>query len=158
MWPESCIGTGDMSAICIRTSNPRDPYFVDGLMGGNMSYRVSLAKECLPARELNHDVAFHWELDMALKIKKRGYRIVYEPGAAIDHHSAPRRISGMRTRITKGFIMRITISRISSCGISTCLGDWDISATLPFLARRHPPVWQGWCCYGSCVEVSIGSS
>jgi GT2 family glycosyltransferase len=62
-----------------------------------MSYRVSLAKECLPARALNHDVAFHWELDMALKIKKRGYRIVYQPAAAVDHHSAPRKVSGMRT-------------------------------------------------------------
>ena len=62
-----------------------------------MSYRVFLAKECLPARELNRGVAFNWELDMGLKIKKRGYRIVYEPSAVVDHHSAPRRISGMRT-------------------------------------------------------------
>ena len=67
-----------------------------------MSYRVSLAKECLPARVLNHDVAFHWELDMALKIKKRGYRIVYDPGAVVDHHSAPRRTPGMRTRNYEG--------------------------------------------------------
>jgi len=73
------------------------PVFVDCLIGGNMSYRVSLAKQCLPARALNHDVAFHWELDMALKVKKQGYRIVYDPSAVVDHHSAPRRISGMRT-------------------------------------------------------------
>jgi glycosyltransferase involved in cell wall biosynthesis len=77
---------------------PGRPVFVDCLMGGNMSYRVSLAKECLPARGLNHNVASYWELDMALKIKKRGHRIVYEPRAVTDHHSAPRRISGMRTR------------------------------------------------------------
>jgi len=81
---------------------PGCPVFVDCLLGGNMSYRVSLAKECLPARVLNHDVAFHWELDMALKINKRGYRIVYDPGAVVDHHSAPRRISGMRTRNYEG--------------------------------------------------------
>ena len=81
---------------------PGRPVFVDCLMGGNMSYRVSLAKECLPARALNHDVAFHWELDMGLKIKKRGYRIVYEPAAAVDHHSAPRRILGVRTRNYEG--------------------------------------------------------
>jgi hypothetical protein len=77
---------------------PGHPIFVDCLLGGNMSYRVSLAKECLPARCLNHNVAFHWELDMALKIKKLGYRIIYDPGAAVDHHSAPRKIPGMRTR------------------------------------------------------------
>jgi GT2 family glycosyltransferase len=76
---------------------PGRPIFVDCLIGGNMSYRVSLAKKCLPTRALNHDVAFHWELDMALKTKKLGYRIVYEPGAVVDHHSAPRKISGMRT-------------------------------------------------------------
>ena len=62
-----------------------------------MSYRVSLARKCLPARALNRDVAFNWELDMALQVKKLGYRIVYEPSAAVDHHSAPRSISGMRT-------------------------------------------------------------
>ena len=77
---------------------PGRPISVDCLIGGNMSYRVSLAKKCLPTRALNHDVAFHWELDMALKIRKLGYRIVYEPGAVVDHHSAPRKISGMRTR------------------------------------------------------------
>jgi GT2 family glycosyltransferase len=76
---------------------PGRPIFVDCLIGGNMSYRASLAKECLPPRALNHDVAFHWELDMGLKIKRRGYRIVYDPGAAVDHHSAPRRTAGMRT-------------------------------------------------------------
>jgi glycosyltransferase involved in cell wall biosynthesis len=81
---------------------PGHPVSVDCLIGGNMSYRVSLAKECLPARVLNHNVAFHWELDMALKIKKLGYRIVYEPGAVVDHHSAPRNISGMRTRNYEG--------------------------------------------------------
>jgi GT2 family glycosyltransferase len=76
---------------------PGRPIFVDCLIGGNMSYRAFLAKECLPARALRHNVAFHWELDMALKVQKRGYRIVYDPGAAVDHHSAPRRILGMRT-------------------------------------------------------------
>jgi glycosyltransferase involved in cell wall biosynthesis len=77
---------------------PGHPIFVDCLLGGNMSYRTPLAKECLPACALNHNVAFFWELDMALNIKKRGYHILYEPRAAVDHHSAPRRISGMRTR------------------------------------------------------------
>ena len=48
-------------------------------------------------RGSNDNVAFHWELDMALKIKKQGYRIVYDPGAIIDHYSAPRSVSGMRT-------------------------------------------------------------
>src|SRR5215510_6071575 len=81
---------------------PGRPIFVDSLMGGNMSYRGSLAKQCLPARALNHNVAFHWELDLALKVKKRGFRIVYEPRAAVHHHGAPRKISGMRTRNYEG--------------------------------------------------------
>jgi glycosyltransferase involved in cell wall biosynthesis len=81
---------------------PGRPVFVDCLIGGNMSYHVSLARECLPTRALNHDVAFHWELDMCLKIKRRGYRIVYDPGAVVDHHSAPRRTAGMRTRNYEG--------------------------------------------------------
>jgi glycosyltransferase involved in cell wall biosynthesis len=81
---------------------PGRPIFVDCLMGGNMSCRSSLARQCLPAGALNHNVAFHWELDMALKLKRMGYRIVYEPRAITDHYSAPRKIPGLRTRNYEG--------------------------------------------------------
>jgi hypothetical protein len=72
---------------------------------------------------------------MALKIKKLGYRIVYEPGAVVDHHSAPRKISGMRTRNYAGvyyanynfayIIMRhfTTLRRLGYIGYTAILGE-----------------------------------
>ena len=128
---------------------PGRPIFVDCLIGGNMSYRVSLARECLPARALNRDVAFNWELDMALKIKRRGYCIVYEPGAAVDHHSAPRKISGMRTWNYAGIyyanynfayiIMRHfnMFRRLGYIGYTAVVGE----ETSPGLARLVP-LWS----------------
>jgi glycosyltransferase involved in cell wall biosynthesis len=137
---------------------PGHPIFVDCLMGGNMSYRASLARECLPARALNHDVAFHWELDMAFKIKKLGYRIVYEPRAAVDHHSAPRRIAGMRTWNYGGIyyanynfayiIMRhfSTLGRLGYIGYTFAVGE---EASSPGVVRlvwlwfeRRQLTWQ----------------
>jgi GT2 family glycosyltransferase len=112
---------------------PGCPIFVDCLMGGNMSYRVSLAKKCLPARVLNHYAASDWELDIALKIKKAGYRIVYEPRAVTDHHSAPRKIT--RTRNYEGiyyanynfaYIMMLhfnTIRRLSYISYTAIVGQ-----------------------------------
>ena len=136
---------------------PGRPISVDCLIGGNMSYRVSLAKKCLPTRALNHDVAFHWELDMALKIKKLGYRIVYEPGAVVDHHSAPRKISGMRTRNYEGIyyanynfayiIMRHfnMFRRLGYIGYTAVFGEETspgLARLVPLWAMRRGLKWQ----------------
>ena len=33
----------------------------------------------------------HWEMDFCAKVKKRGYRIFYQPGAVIKHKISPKR-------------------------------------------------------------------
>lgn len=66
---------------------PRDVQF---LIGGNMSYRLSIFRQALPDRVLGRHVAFHWEMDVGLNIQRRGHRIVFDPSIRVDHHSAPR--------------------------------------------------------------------
>jgi len=73
------------------------PVEVCHLMGGNMSFRADLFRECLPDPRIGNNVAFYWEMDVGLQVKRRGFRILYDPAAKIDHHSAPRETTGMRT-------------------------------------------------------------
>ncbi len=75
-------------------SQPRN---ADFLIGGNMSFRLSLLKEAKPDWRLGKNVSFYWEMDVGLKIKKMGYRIIFDPQIAVDHHSAPRELDGLRT-------------------------------------------------------------
>ncbi len=81
---------------------PDRPTDVDSLMGGNMSYRAALVRECLPDARLSHNVSFYWELDVALRVKAKGYRLVYDPHAIVDHYSAPRSVAGLRTPNSEG--------------------------------------------------------
>lgn len=74
-----------------------EPCYVDFMMGGNMSIRTEVFSKVLPDRLINQNVAFHWEVDVGLQIKKLGHKILYDPQARVDHHSAPREIDGMRS-------------------------------------------------------------
>ena len=78
------------------------PVDVDFLMGGNMSYRLDLFRECKPDSRIGMNVAFHWEMDVGQQVKKKGYRIVFDPKIAVDHHSAPREVDGLRTMNYEG--------------------------------------------------------
>ena len=69
----------------------------DVLIGGNMSFRRELLLTCLPDARLRKNVSFHWELDVAQKVKKRGFRLRFNPLCVVDHHSAPREVDGLRT-------------------------------------------------------------
>src|SRR5262249_503717 len=66
-------------------------------IGGNMSYRLDVLRQCLPDPRLNSNVAAHWEVDVGLQVKRLGYRIFFDPAIKVDHHSAPRSIQGMRS-------------------------------------------------------------
>jgi cellulose synthase/poly-beta-1,6-N-acetylglucosamine synthase-like glycosyltransferase len=75
---------------------------VDFLMGGNMSYRRALLERCVPDMRLNNNVAFHWELDVGLQMRRLGYRIVFDPDVVTDHHTGPRIVTGMRSANYEG--------------------------------------------------------
>jgi glycosyltransferase involved in cell wall biosynthesis len=70
------------------TGPPRD---VDILKGANLSARGDLARhvrfdERLRGRGTEH----HSEVGFCLKLRRMGYRIVYDPNIAVDHHPEPR--------------------------------------------------------------------
>ena len=67
---------------------PRD---VDVLKGVNLSVRGDLIRDVgfdtrLRAVATEH----HWELGLCLRLLRMGYRIVYDPAIAVDHHPQPR--------------------------------------------------------------------
>lgn len=64
---------------------------VDVLKGVNMSARGDLARSIrFDTRLLGLVTEHHSELHFCLAIKRRGYRIVYDPALAVDHRPAPR--------------------------------------------------------------------
>ena len=91
----SCFGrsVGNMYCDCEFTG----PVKVDFLIGGNLSYRLDLLRICKPDKRIGNNVAFHWEMDVGQQVKKLGYSILFDPAICVDHHTAPREISGMRT-------------------------------------------------------------
>lgn len=84
---------GNMYCDCAFSS----PVGVDFLIGGNLSYRLNLFRHAKPSHALSSNVSFHWEIDVGLKVKGQNYKIIFDPNIMVDHHSAPRTISGMRT-------------------------------------------------------------
>lgn len=70
---------------------------VDFLMGGNCSYRLEVIRKTIPDMRLSENVSFHWEIDVGLRIKRLGYQLIFDPGIAVKHYSAPREIEGLRT-------------------------------------------------------------
>lgn len=64
---------------------------VDVLKGVNLSLRGDLARSIrFDTRLLGIATEHHSELHLCLAIKRRGYRIVYDPALAVDHRPAPR--------------------------------------------------------------------
>jgi glycosyltransferase involved in cell wall biosynthesis len=67
---------------------PRD---VDILKGVNMSFRrSSLAHRRFDTRLLGSGATVHFELSMALALRRAGWRLIYDPEVLVDHTQAPR--------------------------------------------------------------------
>jgi GT2 family glycosyltransferase len=74
----------------------REPRDVDFLIGGCMSYRREVARALEFDAGLNRDVAFGYEVDLGLQVRRAGWRLVFDPAVVVRHHSAPRADAGMR--------------------------------------------------------------
>lgn len=61
---------------------------VDFLKGVNLSVRRDLWT--LDERLQGIGIQMHWELDLSLAVRRRGLRVVYDPGLVVDHHPAAR--------------------------------------------------------------------
>lgn len=77
----------------------RDVHF---LMGGNMSYRRAVLAKVPFDPVIGNNVAFHWELDLGLQVRKEGFRIVFDPMIRVNHYSGPRKIEGLRSVNAEG--------------------------------------------------------
>jgi GT2 family glycosyltransferase len=79
-----------------RDLTTNDSREVDFFAGGNMSYRRDALQAARIDFALAQDVAFHYEVDLGMQVKRAGGRLVYDPLAHIRHYSAPRAQAGMR--------------------------------------------------------------
>jgi GT2 family glycosyltransferase len=70
------------------------------VMGGNCSYRRDILRQIKIDPKIANHVAYNWELDWGLQVRRMGYRIIFDPLAKVDHFSAPREHA--ETRDTKG--------------------------------------------------------
>jgi len=67
---------------------PRD---VDVLKGANCAFRTSLLRAVgFDPRLRGAGAQLHWELALCLPLRRAGWRLVYDPAAAVEHHVAPR--------------------------------------------------------------------
>jgi cellulose synthase/poly-beta-1,6-N-acetylglucosamine synthase-like glycosyltransferase len=65
-----------------------DPREVEVIKGANFSLRRELW--LFDHRLRGRGVQMHWELDLCLRARQGGWRILYDPGLLVTHHGAPR--------------------------------------------------------------------
>jgi GT2 family glycosyltransferase len=64
---------------------------VDVLKGANLSVRGELLRQVrFDERLRGVGTEHHWELGLCLALRRRGWRIVYDPAIAVDHYPQPR--------------------------------------------------------------------
>jgi GT2 family glycosyltransferase len=67
------------------------PRYVDLLKGANMSYRVgAIAALQFDTRLLGAGAQLHNDMSFSLRLKRRGWHLLYDPAVAVDHFSAER--------------------------------------------------------------------
>ncbi len=66
------------------------PIEVCSVMEGNWAWRRNLLSSVVFDPVLNFDDASMYGLDLCFQARRKGYRVVYEPRAAVDHHAAER--------------------------------------------------------------------
>jgi cellulose synthase/poly-beta-1,6-N-acetylglucosamine synthase-like glycosyltransferase len=64
---------------------------VDVLKGANMAFRADAIRGLrFDERLLGSGAQVHWELDFGMAVKRRGWRLVYDPAVLVDHFPARR--------------------------------------------------------------------
>lgn len=67
------------------------PREVDLLKGANCAYRTAPVKEIgFDTRLRGSGAQVHWELSLGFAMKRRGWKLVYDPRISLDHHEGER--------------------------------------------------------------------
>lgn len=74
------------------------PRSVHVLKGANLSLRRDLWVLDAPLR--GQGAQPEWEVDVCLRARRRGWTLVYDPAALVDHHAGPRIVGDERTPLT----------------------------------------------------------
>jgi GT2 family glycosyltransferase len=68
-----------------------DPREVDVLKGVNMSFRAkAIAGQHFDSRMLGSGAQVHFEVEFCLRLKKAGWKLIYDPTIAVDHYFSQR--------------------------------------------------------------------
>jgi glycosyltransferase involved in cell wall biosynthesis len=77
---------------------------VDNLKGANCAFRAKPLKDIgFETRLRGEGAQVHWELNLCLAMKRRGWKLVYDPAVAIDHFPAQRFDDDLLTRAGDNF-------------------------------------------------------
>jgi glycosyltransferase involved in cell wall biosynthesis len=67
------------------------PREVDVLKGVNMSFRAkAIAGQYFDSRMLGSGAQVHFEVEFCLRLKKAGWKLIYDPAIAVDHYFSQR--------------------------------------------------------------------
>ena len=88
-WYGKCIGN-------LNKLPNKDIIEVSLLPGGNMSYRLEIAKNLHIDETVNIGAAINYELDLCLQVRKLGYKVIYNKNVFIHHYNANRQINEKR--------------------------------------------------------------
>jgi glycosyltransferase involved in cell wall biosynthesis len=85
------------------------PREVDILKGVNMSFRRStLANLHCDERMKGTGAQVHFEVGLSLSIKRRGWKLIYDPAVAVDHYCAQRFDEDQRTQFNSVAVVNMT--------------------------------------------------
>ncbi len=90
---------------------------VDVLKGVNGSYRtVALREIGFDTRLRGTGAQVHWEISLCLALKRRGWKLLYDPAVAVNHYLAPRfdedQRSGFNSLALRNAVFNETFIRI----------------------------------------------
>ena len=130
------------------------PVLVDCLPGANMSFRRDLLLKAGGFSQAYEGNAYRFETDLSLRIKRLGYRIVFDPRAIVYHRRAPR--GGARVNAYK---WNYWFARNHTVFLLTCLSGgtvktayFAVKETVRILKRRracpyaYPDTWHKVLC------------
>ncbi|MBU2774315.1 glycosyltransferase family 2 protein [Acidithiobacillus ferrooxidans] len=109
---------------------------VDILKGANMSFRrAAIDGLCFEAHLRGQGAQVHNDMCFSLAVKRRGWKLIYDPAVAVDHYPAPRSDTDQRGAFYSEAVENAAYNL--TWATQTLLTGWRR------LATRHWQIWIG---------------